>query len=338
MAGGVLRRFLTDVPLQTALYETAAMRAAVRRIVAAGCDLVHVQLARMGPYLQDLDGPRVIDFVDALSLNMRRRGAQDHPLVRWLFRIEARRLESYERRLCLAADRAVVASERDRGAIGPLPNLSVVANAVETSRFPFSREGRDPHTLVFTGNMGYYPNADAVVWFARHVLPRIRAALPAVRLQVVGARPTREVRRLAAAPGGPVEVVGYVEDIGVFLRRASASVVPIRVGAGQQFKVLEAMASGTPVVATSVAADGLDAVGGEHLLVADEPQVFAEHALRLLGDQSLADRLARSARRLVEEKYTWERSVADLEEVYRLALEGRRPGQGVSGGQGRATG
>jgi hypothetical protein len=115
-------------------------------------------------------------------------------------------------------------------------------------------------------------------------------------------------------------------------------VVPIRVGAGQQFKVLEAMASGTPVVATSVAADGLDAVGGEHLLVADEPQVFAEHALRLLGDQSLADRLARSARRLVEEKYTWERSVADLEEVYRLALEGRRPGQGVSGGQGRATG
>jgi glycosyltransferase involved in cell wall biosynthesis len=277
----------------------------------------------MGPYLQEFDGPRVIDFVDALSLNMRRRGSQDHPLVRWIFRIEGRRLQGYERWLCLAADRAVVASPRDRGEMGALPNLSVVTNAVETSRFPFSREGRDPHTLAFTGNMGYFPNADAVVWFARQVLPRIRAVLPAARLQVVGARPTREVRRLAAV-GGPVEVVGYVEDVGAFLRRASASVVPIRVGAGQQFKVLEAMASGTPVVATSVAAGGLDAVGGEHLLVADDPAAFAEQALRLLRDRALSDRVARSARRLVEEKYTWERSVADLEDVYRLALEGRR--------------
>jgi sugar transferase (PEP-CTERM/EpsH1 system associated) len=323
MARGLLRRLFSDVPLQAALYETAAMREALRRLAGAGCDLVHVQLARMGPFLDECGGPRVIDFVDALSLNMRRRARQDHPLARWLFRLEARRLQRYERRLCRIADRAVVASERDRGEIGAFPNLSVVTNAVEVSRFPFSREGREPHTLAFTGNMGYFPNADAVVWFARHVLPRIREALPAARFQVVGARPTREVRRLAA-PGGPIEVVGYVEDIGAFLRRAAVSVAPIRVGAGQQFKVLEAMASGTPVVATSVAADGLDAAAGEHLLLADDAGAFAERTLDLLRDRALADRVAGSARRLVEARYTWERSVADLEEVYRLALEQRR--------------
>ncbi len=321
MAHGLLRRVFSDVPLQTALYESSTMKRAVRDVVRGGCDLVHVQLARMAPYLdEDFDGPRVIDLVDALSLNMRRRSLHDHYLARWLLRIEAGRLKRYERRLCVTADRAVVVSQRDREEIGTFPNLLIVNNGVDLTRFPFKRDGRDRHTVVFTGNMGYFPNANAVVWFVRHVLPRIRETLPQVRFQIVGVRPTSEVRRLAAHDAN-IDVSGYVDDIGTFLRRSAVAVAPLRAGSGQALKVLEAMASGTPMVATALAAGALEATGGEHLLVADDPDVFAERTLSLLRDQGLAERLACNARRLVEEKYTWERSVADLEEVYRIALE-----------------
>jgi sugar transferase (PEP-CTERM/EpsH1 system associated) len=321
MARGLLRRVFSDVPLQTALYESSAMRRAVRDVVRGGCDLVHVQLARMAPYLEeDFDGPRVIDLVDALSLNMRRRSLQDHPLARWLLRVEAGRLKRYERRVCVTADRAVVVSQRDREEIGVFPSLSIVNNGVDLARFPFQRDGRDRHTVVFTGNMGYFPNANAVVWFVRHVLPRIREVLPQVRFQIVGVRPTREVQRLAAHDAN-IDVSGYVDDVGTYLRRSAVAVAPLRAGSGQPLKVLEAMASGTPVVATAFAAGSLEATGGEHLLVADDPGAFAERTLSLLRDESLSERLAHSARRLVEEKYTWERSVADLEQVYRVALD-----------------
>jgi sugar transferase (PEP-CTERM/EpsH1 system associated) len=321
MAHGLLRRVFSDVPLQTAIYESSAMRRAVRDVIRSGCDLIHVQLARMAPYLQEeFDGPRVIDLVDALSLNMRRRSLYDHPLSRWLFRVEAGRLKRYERRVCVTADRAMVVAQRDREEIGAFPNLSIVNNGVDLTCFPFQRDGRDRHTVIFSGNMGYFPNANAVVWFVRQVLPRIRETLPQVRFLIVGARPTKEVRRLAAYDAN-IDVSGYVDDIGAFLRRSTVAVAPLRAGAGQPLKILEAMASGTPMVASAIAAGALEATGGEHLLVADEPDAFAERTLSLLRDQALGDRLASRARRLVEEKYTWERSVADLEEVYRVALE-----------------
>jgi glycosyltransferase involved in cell wall biosynthesis len=260
--------------------------------------------------------------VDALSLGMERRAARDRPTGRWLAALEARRLREYERRVCAQAEQTVVATAADRDALGAPSGLAVVPNGVDTKRFPFGGGPREKGRVVFTGNLGYFANADAVVWFATRVLPLVRRSLPAVRFEVVGARPPRSLRRLARGDGA-FDLVGPVADVGLRLRSAQAAVAPLLAGAGQSNKTLEAMASGTPVVASPVAAAGLEARHGEHLLVAATAEAFASELVRLLGDEALAQRLAAAARALVDRAYTWERSVERLEDAYARALVSR---------------
>src|SRR5687768_293464 len=254
MGRNLLRRGLSALPLQAALYDDPAMARALRALAADGpYDVAHVQLARMAPHLADCPArARVVDLVDALSLGMERRAARDRGPGRWLARLEAGRLRDYERRVCAEAEQAVVASPADRDALGALPNLTVVPNGVDAARFPFGRGPRERGRVVFTGNLGYFANADAVAWFATRVLPLVRRSLPAVRFEVVGARPPRALRRLARS-NGAVDLVGPVADVGERLRSAQAAVAPLQAGAGQSNKTLEALSSGTPVVVTPFA-------------------------------------------------------------------------------------
>jgi glycosyltransferase involved in cell wall biosynthesis len=283
----------------------------------------------MAPYLPTA-GPaaRVVDLIDALSLNMARRYQYDRPPLRWLAWLEAARLLRYERRLCESVDRAVVCASPDREAIGPFARLAIVGNGVDPTEHVFERDGRDPHAIVLSGNMGYFPNVHAARWFAGQVLPRVRRAVPEVTLRIVGARPHRTVRHLAVVDPAVIVVSGFVDRMHSHLRRAGIAVAPLHAGSGQALKVLEAMASGTPVVATPVAAAGVGARHDEHLLVAEGPQAFADQTVRLLRDAALADRLAASARRLVETRHTWEHSIDALEAVYRSAMEERRSRDG----------
>jgi len=166
---------------------------------------------------------------------------------------------------------------------------------------------------------------NAAVWFAREVLPRVRQHRPEARLLIVGTRPARAVRGLAKDPA--VTVTGRVDDVAPYLRRATVAVAPMRSGSGQQFKILEAMASGAPVVATAAEAAQVGAEHDRELLVADDPSAFAAAVLELVEDPDRALGLAHRARRLVEEHFTWRHSVDALEAVYHEALLERSPGR-----------
>lgn len=328
MVRGALRAALSSRPIQTAIYESDAMRRAVQGWLSRQeFDLVHVQLARMATYLREAAGiPRTIDLIDALSLNMHRRSQVDRGPARWAARLEATRLRRYEQDVCNEAERAVVASAREASAVNGNGRVDVVTNGVDLRRFRF-----DPHRgslpeLIFSGNMGYFPNENATVWFVRYVFPIVRKAVPDVRLRIVGVRPTRAVRKL----GGPISgviVSGYVEDLAAELQRARVAVAPMQSGSGQQLKVLEAMAVGTPVVATPLAVAGITARDEEHALVAEDPREFAQKTVRLLHDEILAHRLAHNARKLVDDQYTWEQSVSQLVLSYEAAIDAasRRP-------------
>ena len=324
MAMSLVRALGTDLPLQSAIHESRAMRRAIRaELDRQRFDLAHVQLARMAPYLDELAGVRrVIDFVDALSLNMQRRCRHDRGPTRWAACLEAGRLGRYEREICRTVDRAVVSSAVDQGVLGGKAEIEALTNGVDLDEFPFESGPREPGTVVFSGNMGYFPNVHGVLWFHRAVWPLVRRRAPGARLRVVGTRPDRAIRRLAARDAS-VEVTGMVERIAPHLGRAAVAVAPLQAGSGQPLKVLEAMASGTPVVATSLAAAGLEARHGEDALIADDPEAFAEHVARVLTDGRLAARLAARGRRLVEERYTWEASVERLEALYRSLLSAR---------------
>jgi glycosyltransferase involved in cell wall biosynthesis len=218
-----------------------------------------------------------------------------------------------------------VASPVDRLSIGGFGNIDVIPNGVDLAARRLPEGHQEPNTIAFSGRMAYFPNADAARWFAREIFPLVRQQSPEARFRIIGADPPHSVRRLGRIAG--VEVTGYVDCVQQQLARATVAVCPMRVGSGIQNKVLEAMASGVPVVATPVALGGIEAAHGGHLLVGQRAEDVAEQVVILLKDAVLRKRLAVNARSLVEEKYTWENAVAALEAVYRTVTS---PGQKVA--------
>ena len=310
----------TGLPWQTLYYGDPALSERVRVVLERQpVDLAHVQLircARVGAVLSGV--PRVLDFIDALSLNLARRAARERGLLAWLWREEARRAGRYERELIRHFTQLVITTEQDRAAIGDYPNLRIVPNGVDTELFPFVASGREAALLVFSGRLGYFPNADAAAYLVEEILPLIRREVPEAQVALVGADPPARVRRLARVPG--VKVTGYVDSVHAYLARATVAVVPMRGGTGMQLKMLEAMASGAPVVATPFALGGLPARDGEELCIAGSTTQFAERVLELLRDPARRDRLAHNARRMVEVHCGWGPAVAALERVYAEAV------------------
>lgn len=317
LAGGAL----SSLPFQALLYQSASMRKALADLLRLGAfDLIHLQLTRMAPYLERRRGiPRVVDLIDALSVNMERRFRRDRSPLRLAAYVEWQRMRRYEQTVCGLFEAVTIVSAEDRAAIGDWPNLSINPNGVDLSQFPFIADGREEHTIVFTGNMGYFPNVDAVSWFAEHVLPIVRASAPAVRFLIVGTNPHPRVHALAEKDPAIV-VTGRVPRLQAYLERATLAVVPMQGGSGMQFKVIEAMASGAPVIVTPFALGGISVRHGEHLLIADTAETFASQVLQLLHNTDMRSALARRARRLVEEQYSWEKVVGDLDRLYHTVV------------------
>lgn len=234
--------------------------------------------------------------------------------------IQWRRLQDYERRACLAADRVVAVSDADAGALRALvPGLEpvVVPNGVDMDFYgaaiPPLTDGPGPCDLIFTGKMDFRPNVDATLWFAHNVLPLIRREAPDVRFWIVGQNPHP---RLASVPAGAaVELTGWVEDVRPYIAAAAAYVVPLRIGGGTRLKILEAMAMGKAMVSTTLGCEGFEVVDGQELLIADEPSEFAAAVLQLLRQPETRERLGRAARRFAGSRYDWRMIVPKLERL-----------------------
>jgi polysaccharide biosynthesis protein PslH len=200
-----------------------------------------------------------------------------------------------------------------------LTRVELIPTGVDTDALrPVPEPPPEPPRLLFTGTMSYPPNHQGIRWFADQVWPRVRAALPDARLDVVGKDPPDAVRALDRRDG--IAVHGFVPSMAPFFAGAHAVVVPILTGAGIRVKIVEAMAAGRALVSTSLGWEGLAYLEpGHHLLVADEPEPFADATLRLLGDPELRGRMAADARELAEREYDW-RGLGDrLERVLRDA-------------------
>jgi sugar transferase (PEP-CTERM/EpsH1 system associated) len=226
--------------------------------------------------------------------------------ARALYRLKAFAMNRAGRHYIPRFDFCVVVSEAERELLQrALPGVRsvVIDNGVDCAQLQPLPESRLGSGLLFAGVMDYPPNSEGVVFFARSILPRIRAFVPEVKLFVVGHSPPARVKALRREPG--IEVTGYVNDILPYYRRSKVTVVPLRGGGGTRLKILEAMALGRAVVSTTVGCAGLEVCHGVHLLVADDPQQFADCVVQLLGDAALRAELAGNARRLVEQRYDW---------------------------------
>ena len=214
-----------------------------------------------------------------------------------------RRMESYA---VTQFDRCIVVSDEEGRllrTLAPTATYSVVENGIDCEAFRPLRQSTTDNSLLFIGVINYPPNADAVLYFCKSILPLIKRAISRVHLMVVGHAPPIEVLSLVSSEG--VTVTGFVNDPRPYYERASLCIVPLRAGGGTRLKILEAMALGRPVVTTSIGCEGLDVVDGEHVLIGDTAEDFARHVVRLLRDEELRRRIISAARSLVEERYDW---------------------------------
>jgi glycosyltransferase involved in cell wall biosynthesis len=316
------------LPLSVGLYVDRQMSAAVGAEVKSGDhDLVQLQLVRMAPYLKEAAAlPVVMDLMDAAELNMRERARAAAPGIRQLLEVEARRLGAYERKTIAGADLSLLISRRDLAFLDDPPRARIQPNGIEPQPPAGDPPARGAGTVIFTGTMSYFPNSDAAEWFATEIWPMVRAAVPTAVLRIVGRAPTPTVKQLARLPG--VTVTGAVPQVAKELAAASVAVAPVRLGSGMLTKVLEAMAVGTPVVATSKAFEGLPDDLHRFLHRADSPQTFATEVVQLLQNPALALKTAADGLGAIRRDHTWERSVSDLERLYDTVIAARRTSAG----------
>jgi len=236
----------------------------------------------------------------------------------WKFRRLVRTLARQFDAVTVASDHEVRLLEE----IAPIHNLlTVVPNGVDLSLYEDDFGQPVPDTLIYPGALTFYANYGAMAYFLDEIYPLIRARCPQAVLRITGKTDGVDLSALPANDG--VIFTGYLEDIRPAVAQSWACVVPLKVGGGSRLKILEAMALGTPVVATSKGAEGLDVTAGEDILIADEPSALAGAVLQLLEDQALRTRLAANGRRLVEDSYSWETCGRTLEQLLDQVVERR---------------
>ncbi|WP_342120811.1 TIGR03087 family PEP-CTERM/XrtA system glycosyltransferase [Pseudoduganella sp. OTU4001] len=266
---------------------------------------------------------RIVDFCDVDSDKWRQYAERKPWPASAVFGYEASRLLRYERHIAATCDAALFVSAPEaelfcRLAPDSAARTGWFSNGVDTAYFAPGRYD-NPYAagdkaLVFCGAMDYWPNVDAVQWFASEVLPALRARDPQLRFVIVGARPAPEVQALAAQPG--ITVTGTVPDVRPYVAHAALSVAPLRVARGIQNKVLEAMAMAKAVLVTPQALEGIDAEAGRELLLAEDAQQWIAAALAALaGPPAVLDALGQAARARVEAAYSWDARLAPLDRM-----------------------
>lgn len=261
----------------------------------------------------------LVDFVDVDSEKWRQYASEQAWPMSWLFRREAKKLYRHDLALAQRSSHNFFVSQKEtelfcRIAPTVAERTTALTNGVDTAFFDPDAPMTSPydpgrHNLVFTGAMDYWPNADAVEWFAQDVMPRLRDTGLPVTFYIVGASPTGRVRRLAAED---VVVTGTVDDIRPYIGCADVVVAPLRVARGIQNKVLEAMAMRRRVVTTPAGAEGIEATDDEHYCVRETPEAMAEAVATLLNDAS-SEAMGERARGFVLSNFGWTQCLSVLE-------------------------
>jgi polysaccharide biosynthesis protein PslH len=267
----------------------------------------------------------VMDFVDMDSDKWLQYARYSRKPLSSIYRLENKRLFKYETQIYDIFDNSIFVSEREVRAFKRLHpiarGIKVIPNGVNYEYFTPKKVAEqtepekisDAPVLLFTGIMDYFANEDGVKWFCKSILPRIRARFPGVKFYIVGSKPTRPVRNLAHLKG--VNVTGYVDDIRKYYMMADVCVIPLRIARGLQNKVLEAMATGNAVVATSNAKEGIIADNQVDIIIADDAESFAREVINLLNDRKRRLEIGKNAVNNVRINYTWERNLTGFDEI-----------------------
>jgi polysaccharide biosynthesis protein PslH len=323
------RRMFSPAPFAVSKFAHPLVRRSVRRWIdekrcdVALCDFLAASLNF--PSRPNLPSVLFQHNVES-SLWDRRAQTESGLLRKMVYKLEAAKMQRYERGTIRRFHHVIAVSEHDRKLMKEMDKaceITVVPTGVDTEKYsPAPASTAKPPLVVFTGSMDWEPNIDAVMNFCSDIWPKILQEFPEARFQVVGRDPRPSVRKLAS---GSVEITGTVPSVDEYLRRATVVVVPLRAGGGTRLKIFEAMATGKAVVSTTVGAEGLDVTHGQDVILADDAPTFAESILSLLRHDELRHGYERAAAALAT-KYDWSNIAVRFEEAL-LRAKARYQGQ-----------
>jgi len=283
-------------------------------------DLIHAETFYMMPNIPKTKIPILLveQTIEYLGYQSYAKTSKFWPL-KPLLKIDINKIRYWEQFYWKQADRLVTMSEEDKlyiqSKVGRKLQIDVVANGVDIELFDQTKKRLPQNpSVLFVGTFKWLPNVDAVKLLVREIWPRIIKKLPQVRLKIVGFSPTKEIIKFGRDP--KIEVLGKVEDIRQAYGQAHVLLAPIRSGKGTRYKVLEAMATGTPIVSTKLGVEGIDVAPGKEVLVGDTPKELAELTVKVLKDEKLQGKMARAGRQLVKERYNWQSISRELDRIY----------------------
>lgn len=310
---------LGSAPLQVNYFKSTVFKNTLQALMAANqYDAIHVQHLRMAQYaIPYQDRFRILDLPDAFSLYWQRRKSVPRSfLTRILDNIESKRVMKYEKYILSQFNLNLVCSNEDLKFLEEKHHINTIRllpNGVDTDKFkPMAHDYSHAHTLLFTGNMDYDPNVDAVLYFANEVFPKIKQDFPDVKFVIAGQRPIDKVKALDNQKD--IQVTGFIPELSEMYNTASVVVAPLRFGAGTQNKVLEAMAMGIPVVCSHIGFEGLGIQDGEGAFMRTDATSFANQVTALLKDASLRQSVGEKGVEVIQKSFSWDTVASTLEQ------------------------
>lgn len=317
----VLFGFFNAKPLQVNYFKSSRFSKKVKQLIEENkYEAIHVQHLRMAQYAININHPNVIlDLPDAFSLYWeRRKTVKRNFFVKILDNIESKKVMNYEALVLSKFKKSLVCSIEDADFLVKkhgAKNIDILPNGVDTSIFKPSNHDYSHHNkLLFTGNMDYAPNIDAVIYFVSEVLPIIQEKC-IVKFIIAGQRPIDKVKMLDN--GKTIFVTGFIQDLTSVYNDASVVVAPLRFGAGTQNKVLEAMAMGIPVVCSNIGFQGLGIENGEGAFMKTNATEFAQQVIELLNSEDLRRKTGEAGIQVIQSKFSWENIANQLEFIFK---------------------
>lgn len=306
---------LSELPFQVHYFNTLSGRNKIKALILENnFEHIYCQLIRSSEYVKNIHHiPKTIDYMDAFSAGIQRRISKRPWYDRWLFKMEAKRLLKYERKIFDFFEHHTIISEQDRQLIAHPDKNKIVAipNGIAPSFFE-NLERKETHDFVFVGNMSYPPNIDAVHYIAKYILPEF----PNSKLLVSGATPHASLKKLVSS-NAQIEMTGWVDDIRHSYLDGKIFLAPMTIGTGMQNKLLEAMALKTPCVTTDLANNAIGAVQDKHILVGNTPDEINTKIRLLLESDEKRREIATAAQAFVKEQYSWEHTTNELVKLMR---------------------
>lgn len=311
----VIKALFSSVPFQIAYFRSASFEKLLyQQLTADNYDAIHVQHLRMSQFIpEEFKHKAILDLPDAFSLYWNRRYlSSSNCLIKVFNKTEYQRLYLFEKTVIPTFKMALVCSKEDQRYLNNIPNsfVNLLQNGVDTLTFKPSEIKFEPFRILFTGNMDYAPNIDAVNYFASEIFPLILKQVPMAQFIIAGQRPVSKVLQLASEN---IKVTGFIENLADEYAKAHVVVSPLRIGAGTQNKVLEALSMNIPVVTTYVGYEGLELPEDIGALPSKSASEFADNVIKILTDIGFRNEMGEKGGELIRSRFSWASIALKLE-------------------------